>query len=363
MAMQQSGKPMTSDSVGGGASGSAQSAALSDEQAEQFAADFTPAWDSGGDDDGIDERPPANPIEDTAPLAGIAGAPGAFDKTTLDAVAPAAVQALTSGDAAHDAARAAAAAPVPMTTQIMSTSPMNGANRKQTMIGTAPPANAPSNITAPPAIVPQRRPAEPHQTPSRPPSGRAAAPAAHAVRASRPAPAVARDPFSRGAADETEEFVVKKSSKTIYVVLGALLVAAGVGAFIKLGMPGDDSPKTNGPASLGPAATTAEIPLPPPKADPPSTPPAPTTTVAKADPIPPAAPLAAPPVTPMAAPAGGGGARTPAPAQPRQPRQAGAAAPPPPPVAAAPALPPATPPTPKTPPKPPNGGIVRDSPF
>ena len=366
--------------------------ALSDEQAEQFAASFTPSWDA---DDGLDDATNGN-----------------ANATLVDAPAVGSAQA-----AALVAPQPAAPAPAP--------APAPAFNAKQTLIGTAPQANAPSgtnggtngghdmraaassaeaidpdNIldsrTAPqppvraaaaPAAAPAPASASPSPaSPSPHPSLKGtqimhSAPAQVEARKaqSRPPPAavppnnapknarvaVSADPFAapaRSAAkrphsEDLDDFVPKKSSKTVYFVVAGLAVAAGLGLFLKFAL-GDDGTK---PAPVeqhatGPAVTTAEIPPPPPKVDtpPPATATA-TTAAAKVDSQPPAtlpAPQAARQPDPPAAPAHVAAAAAPQP-RPRQP-------PPPPPQAEAKPPPPVTP---KTAPKPPNGSIVRDNPF
>ena len=335
--------------------------ALSDEQAEQFAASFTPSWDTD---------------------AGDGDAPnGAANATLVDAPAVGAAQATAVVQGAQAAPPAAAAAPV-----------LHG---KQTLIGTAPQANAPAAATAPNGAHEIRAAASSAEaidpenildssTAPQPPvkAAPAVATAAQAKAPSRPPPAPApaaknprvavnADPFAvsagpraRGAAsarqqsEDLDDFVPKKSSKTLYAVIGGLAIAAGLGLFLKFALT-DDAPTPVEQHATGPAVTTAEIPPPPPKVEaPPPTTAATTATAAKIDPTPPVT-LPAPAVTerarapepPAAAPHV---AAAPPPRSEPRPRT-----PPPPPVAAA----PPAPVTPKTPPKPANGSIVRDNPF
>jgi hypothetical protein len=401
MAMQQSGK--------GAASGSGPNPALSDEQAEQFASSFTPAWDSGeaDGDDGPDVAPPYDE------------ALGA-NATLVDGIPASAIAAAVAAvDAAAAAKAAAAPAPAP------APAPAAKFNPNATLIGTAPQANLPSALAnvaaAPPPPAPQMQPqVQPNQpqgnaqmmrtqlmehapthpgqahtsggqganatsiqgsaqghgssqakpssgegrwqekVPSRPPPGPPAA------MRNAPPGRVTADPFRAGkSASASDEHLVvpKKSSKTMFFVLGGLAVAAGLGLFLKFAL-SDDAPKAL-PTEMatGPAATTADIPPPPPKVDTPPPAPSPAmttvaTTAHAADPTPPT-PLALPPTrtadppaarnTPLAT------APQPVPQQPRQqPRTVSA-----PPLGATP--PPTT--APKTAPKGPNGGIVRDNPF
>jgi hypothetical protein len=344
MAMQQSPK--------GAASGSGPNPTLTDDQADQFAASFTPAWDS---EDGAGAAEAGSPAE-AAPSKD-----EAFSKT-VQQISPQAAAAVA-------AATAPAAAPVV---------PFNA---KQTLIGAvAPPANpppapapAPVAVAAPapplaggkgatmmmgvaavPAATPEGRWQE---KPSTRPPPQAPAPMRAAANAPR---AVSADPFRKPRVESSpglDDFVPKKSSKTALMVVAGLAIAGGLGLFLRFAL-SDDSPKApSAQVATGPAATTAEIPSPPPKVES-DTPP--TATVAAAPPAPKPEPL--PAATSLAtAPL-----RTPAPPDPparveqphpRQPRAA-VAPPPPPPVAAPPAAA-----APKTPPKPPERGIVRDNPF
>lgn len=386
MAMQQSGK--------GAASGSGPNPTLSDEQAEQFAASFTPAWDA--DDGSIDDS------------SGAASATQNVDAAHAPNVPPVV------------AAAPAVAAPAP------------AIHPNATLIGTAPQANAPVGAPAPPpvivapviAVAPAPAPAaatnrgaeaasseeaidpdnilETDTAPARPDVRQAppkqpakgmhgtqlmdhapgrdlhaaqaqarSAPAAaprHApapVARNAPRAAVTADPFSSSSSD-LDEFVPKKSNKTILLAVGGLVFAASLGLFLKFALT-DDTPKPPPVQQVtGPAVTTAEIP-PPPPADTPIAPPTTATTTAaaaaaattaKVEPVAPT-PLAAP-ATPAApaAPVNAGGAAGAARNEPKGPRTTPVL---PPPQAAAP--PPVAPVAPKSAPKGPNGGIVRDNPF
>ena len=358
MAMQQSPK--------GAASGSGPNPALTDDQADQFAADFTPSWDSdagAGENAGAEANGSANPNATLVDMAPVTGA------VTEDAFAKTAPH--TPPTAAALAAAAAAAAPIPTTTAplaavpaaIVAPPPAAAApvpfSGKQTLIGAvAPPAHAPPPAPAAAAAVAttaaprqaaqvtqvmqsgqlRSQPASRHPAPG--PGPRPAPPP------NKSAPrAVSSDPF---AADE--DFVPKKSSKTAILVVAGLAVAAGLGLFLKFALT-DDAPKTpTAPVAIGPAVATAEIPPPPPKVEAPS-PPSVTAVAAptpKPEPLPAATSLATAPQ------------RLAAPVEPAPHRQPRVLTPPPPtPAVAA----PQTPAAPKTPPKPPNGGIVRDNPF
>jgi hypothetical protein len=360
--------------------------ALSDEQAEQFAASFTPSWDADDGLDGPDAHPDAHASN------------GAANATLVDAPAVGSAQAAAFVAHAAPSAQPATAAPAPAP----------AFHAKQTLIGTAPQANAPTathgahamraaassaeaidpeNIldssTAPqppvraaaapvPAPAPQTSlkgtqimqgaPAQvdARKAQSRPPPAAGPATNARVAVSADPFAAPARSaasarPAKRPHSEDLDDFVPKKSSKSVYFVVAGLAVAAGLGLFLKFAL-GDDGTK---PAPVeqhatGPAVTTAEIPPPPPKVDPPPPPTATTTAAAKVDPPPPVT-LPAPPTArqpdPPSAPAHVGAGAQPRPRQP----------PPPPPQAAA--APPQAVVTPKTAPKPPNGSIVRDNPF
>ena len=347
MAMQQSSK---------GPGGSGSNPALSDEQAEQFAASFTPAWDTD-------------------------------DSTSVDA------DATIVTSAAPAAAAAPAAVPVGPATVALYSGASKVPNAKQTMIGLPPPAHLVN--PSPPAAVPvaalsSAEAIEPENvlesvTAPVPP----AAPAAHVnhgmktmVMANRPqsrppgppstsnnpmvpagqAPRVAfsADPFQgpqrqqqslkgRGTSSSDDLEFVPKKSKTLVFVIAGLAVAASLGLFLRFALT-DDTPKAP-PSQVvtGPAVTTAEIPEPPPKVDPPPLTTAAATAAKTAEPQP--SPLAVPPRA------------NPEPAAPRvaiaPPQRLPRGATLPPPLVAPP--PPAA--SPKTPPKTPNGGIVRDNPF
>lgn len=342
--------PMATPSGSGSGQNPTAPAALSDEQAEQFAASFTPSWDAGDGDSGD------------------------ANATVVDAPAVAAVQAT----AILNVAPPAPAAPA--------------FHAKQTLIGTAPQANAPimagtngghevrasassaeaidpENIldssTAPAPVVrapvPAPAPAVARQAQSRPAPAPAATNARVAVNADPFAASATAGPRARGARpvsdDLDEDFVPKKSSKTVYFVIAGLAIAAGLGLFLKFALSDDSAKATPEQHATGPAVTTAEIPPPPPKVDTPPPATAATTATAKVDPAPPPATLPAP-LTPATArapepPAAPTHVATTPVTQPR-PRTP----PPPPPAMAAP-----PPVTPKTPPKPANGSIVRDNPF
>ena len=365
MAMQQSSK---------GASGSGPNPALSDEQADQFAASFTPAWDTGEADASkgeaeapvmptvvIAEAAPPAPTPEPPPAPPIVGSPAIMlnPKATMIGVAP--PPALALGPEVRAAASSAEAIDPENVLEVVTAPPAN----------VAPPAPAPAapHANANPMMRTQlmdNRPAR--QAPSVPP------PSPNGgnntgVRSDAPPPrvAIAADPFKmrpRGQSSSDDlDLVPKRSSKTFFFVIAGLAVAAGLGLFLKFALT-DDAPKAP-PTQLvtGPAVTTAEIPPPPPKAE---NAPAPTTSAvtaaktAEPGPVPLAIPLAIPPsrATPEPAPPRLAAA-PPAPRnEPRQPR--GTSLPPPPAAAVAPPPPPASP---KTPPKPPNGGIVRDNPF
>jgi hypothetical protein len=395
MAMQESGKGADeSDDARPGPNPT-----LSSEQAEEFAASFTPAWAT--DDDGSSS---SAEVGGTAPDA-------------------------THGDApAMPAPEAAATAPAPAPAPTAPVASVAKAfSPKQTLIGTAPPANAqqgvllqpapssaeaiePENIleanTAPPATTTATATAAPatftaphagglggtmimgsapaqaarvetNQAPSRPPPGPTSRSASGPSK--RPGPAsgassLSADPFggrprrsSREAFDSEEDFIAKKSNKTLYVVVVGLAVAAGIGLFVKSTMSTEAPRPEPVQQATGPAVTTAEIPPPPPPAETPAAPSTPIATAVAAPEPPPPAPSAVSPA-PHAAPAdpsphtaAGAAPRNEAPrnepprSEPKAARSPATA------VAAAQPVPP--PPSPKTPPKAPNGGIVRDNPF
>jgi hypothetical protein len=340
MAMQQSGK----------GAGEGKAPVLSDEQADQFAASFTPAWDS---DDGLgdDTNGTANATLVDAPAVVIAAAPAPvpLHKQTLMGQAPAAnapvaavaddVRPIIPSSEAIDpenilesntapqpatAATVAKAAPAPaaamMKTQAMQGAPGPVAAKAQPKPGAATVRNGQAQAAQP----------------------RAAA-----------AVALSADPFKR--TDDDDDVVPKKSNKTIVFVIAGLAIAAGVGLVVKFAL-SDDPPKAPVTAqAVGPAVATAEIPPPPPKVEAPAAATATaaavsatTTAAAKApDPLPAPTALAAP--TPPARPTPAEPAPHTAPAA--QPRHQAAAQPPPLPAA------------PKTAPKPANTGIVRDNPF
>lgn len=373
MAMQQSSK---------GVSGTGSNPALSDEQAEQFAASFTPAWDA---DDGLGDSTNGMP----------------------DATAAMGTESTQVMDRAELAKAQEAAAPpiVGMPAIIF--------NAKSTMIGVplpatlaARPAGAPVSVPPPPAppapsvaeaiesanvleVAPAPAAAPVHQNHGMrtqimqnrpaglgapPPAPRGAATIASRPPNERTAAAVPiADPFrNKGPSSDDLDAFPRRSNKGVFFVVGGLAVAAGLGLFLKFAL-GDDTPKP-APAEVvtGPAVTTAEIPPPPPPKD--ETPPAPsaaavTAAANTAELAPP--PLATPPhaaVEPphvAAEPASQPPPRAAAPVAAAPPRNEPRAARGPSPAALP---PPATtaPPgaaTPKSAPKASNGGIVRDNPF
>ena len=349
VAMQQSSK---------GVSGTGSNPALSDEQAEQFAASFTPAWDAddglGDTTDGTTEATAAMPSErgtestqimDRAELAKAQAAPPIVGtpaiifnaKSTMIGVPPPATlaarpSAAPSATSAAEAVESAnvlevVSAPAPIAAPVH----QNHGMRTQIM------HNRPPGLGAAPASPPQGA----ATIASRPPNERTAVAVPIA------------DPFrNKGPSSDELDSFPKRSNKTMFFVIAGLAVAAGLGLFLKFAL-GEDTPKP-APAAVvtGPAVMTAEIPPPPPKED---TPPPATAAAVTAAPTAPTAAEPAPP--PLATP----------------PRAAVepplALAPPPPPRPSRPtALPPpaAAPPaaaSPKSAPKAPNGGIVRDNPF
>ena len=376
MAMQQSSK---------GVSGTGSNPALSDEQAEQFAASFTPAWDA---DDGPGDSNNGMP-DATAATAAIA-AMGTESTQVMDRAE------LTK-------AQEAAAPPIVGMPAIIF-------NAKSTMIGVPLPATLAARPAAAPVSVPPPPPAPPapsvaeaiesanvlevapapaaapvHQNHGMrtqimqnrpaglgapPPAPRGAATIAARPPNERTAAAVPNaDPFrNKGPSSDDLDAFPRRSNKGVFFVVGGLAVAAGLGLFLKFAL-GDDTPKP-APAEVvtGPAVTTAEIPPPPPKDE---TPPAPSAPAAELAPPPLATPLATPPhaaVEPphvAAEPAAQPPPRAAAPVaaapprnEPRAARGPSPAALPPPATAAPPGAA-----TPKSAPKASNGGIVRDNPF
>ena len=364
MAMQQSSK---------GVSGTGSNPALSDEQAEQFAASFTPAWDA---DDGLGDS--TNGMPDATAAMGTESTQ-VMDRAELGK------------------AQEAAAPPIVGTPAIIF-------NAKSTMIGlplpatlAARPAAAPVSVPPPappvaeaiesanvlevapaPAAAPvhqnqgmrtqimQNRPAGLGAPPPAPPRG--AATIASRPPNERTAAAVPiADPFrDKGPSSDDLDAFPRRSNKSVFFVVGGLAVAAGLGLFLKFAL-GDDTPKpAPAEAVTGPAVTTAEIPPPPPKDE--TVPAASAAAAAKtAEP----APLATPPhaaVEPphvAAEPAAQPPPRAAAPVaaapprnEPRAARGPSPAALPPPATAAPPGAA-----TPKSAPKASNGGIVRDNPF
>lgn len=344
MAMQQSGK--------GAASGSGPNPALSDEQADQFAASFTPTWDDADEAVGDTTDSSVTAVMDALPPAPdappIIASPVIFagGKQTLIGVPPQANAMENVGRPALSSAEAIEPDNVIEVAQIITDPPP--------VLAPPPPVHVNHNartqlMDARPAQQPVRRPSSP--PPSQIPQARSGA-----VSARPPARAIAADPFRAPSPSDDLDFVPKKSSKAFLFVIAGLAIVAGLGLFLKFALT-DDAPKT-APAQQvsGPAVTTAEIPPPPPKVEAPPTvaavktaEPAQVQTTPPAPPAPLAAPVRAepPPRQTAVAPAA---LRN----EPRQPRQA---APPPPQPA------PVAPPAPKTPPKAPNGGIVRDNPF
>jgi hypothetical protein len=343
MAMQQTSK---------GASGSGPNPALSDEQADQFAASFTPAWDAEdalGDttEGGADATLANTTVMDGSPLGPTPDAPPIVGTSTVI---------LTSKHQTMIGVPPPATLPEPVRSALSSAEAIEPENVLE--VRTAPPAQAaPAMNHGMRTVVMDNRPA-----PSRPPPpGPGPQPGARSGMAPSNAPrvAIAADPFQGrprvGSSSDDLDLVPKRSSKTIFFVVGGLAFAAGLALFLRFALT-DDAPKaTPSELATGPAATTADIPPPPPKVE---TPPPPATTTAAvvakaAEPPPP--PLAVPPRAAEPVPQPRVAA---APAAPRQPAR-GALLPPPQ-AAAAPPSPPASP---KTPPKAPNGGIVRDNPF
>jgi hypothetical protein len=337
--------------------------ALSDEQAEQFAASFTPSWDA---DDGLEDphgdaaNGAANATLVDAPALGSAQAAAVLRtapaKQTLIGTAPQA-NAPAGANGAPDMRAAASSAEAIDPENILdsrtapqppvhATAPAAAPAPQTSLKGTHIMQNAPAQIQARQA---QSRP---------PPAGVPAKNARGAVSAdpfAAPARSASARPARRPQNEDLDDFVPKKSSKTVYFVLAGLAVAAGLGLFLKFALSDDAKPAPVEQHATGPAVTTAEIPPPPPKVDTP--PPATATTAtpaAKVDPPAPAtlpAPQPARMPDPPSAPAHVAAAPQPRPRTP----------PPPPPQAAA--APPPAPVTPKTAPKPANGSIVRDNPF
>ncbi len=327
MAMQQSGK----------GAGDGKAPNLSDEQADQFAASFTPAWDT---DDGLGDD--TNATTNATIVDAPAVAPVALHKQTLIGVASPAYAPVV------DEVRPI----VPSSEAIDPENILESNTAPQPAIAAKP---APAAAAAHPMMKTQLMQGAPG-----PVASPQTAQAKPVVRSAQPQPqkaavALSADPFKRS--DDEDDIVPKKSSKTLIFVVAGLAVAAGLGLVAKFAM-SDDPPKPiTTTQAVGPALATAEIPPPPPKVETP--PPAPPTPVAAAvtavkppDPLPAPPVLAAPPAAPAPA------RPTPFAAEPaphRQPRTA------PPPQAAA--APPPLPAAPKTPPKSTNTGIVRDNPF
>ena len=327
--MQQSGK----------GAGDGKAPNLSDEQADQFAASFTPAWDT---DDGLGDD--ANGTANATKVDVPAVAPVALHKQTLMGVASPAnapgvdeVRPIVPSSEAID----------PENILESSTAPQPAVAAKRA------PVPAPAPAAAQPMMKTQLMQGAPG--PAAPPVNAQAKPVARSgqPQPQRAAVALSADPFKRP--EDDDDIVPKKSSKTLIFVIAGLAVAAGVGLVAKFAM-SEDPPKTaTTTQAVGPALATAEIPPPPPKVEaPPPAPPTP--TVAAVSPVKPPEPLPAPVLAAPAAPAPVRPSPVAAePAPHRQPRSA------PPPQAAA--APPPLPVAPKTAPKPANTGIVRDNPF
>jgi hypothetical protein len=374
MAMQQSGK-----GAGDSDAASRAASALSDEQADEFAASFTPSWDTGEDSSG-----PANVTLVDAPAMGAAeaaavvqaapqvAAPAFHPKQTLIGTAPQANAPATSATSATSATHASPAARRPASSA-EAIDPENILDSS-----TAPQPEVRAAAPAPPAAAPQTSlkgtqimASSPAQMDARKAQSRPPPPGPAASAAKNAAVGVTADPFAASArsgpgparrahpqSEDLDDFVPKKSSKTLYLVLAGLVFAGGLGLFLRFALSEDPKPGPVQEHATGPAVATAEIPPPPPKVDTPPTPAAATAATApkveaQAPPAPLAAPQSAPqPVRPAEPPAHV------AAAPPQQPRQR--VTPPQPQAVSAPPTPPASP---KTAPKPSNGSIVRDNPF
>lgn len=400
---------MTLQQGGKGSAGVASS--LSDDQADQLAASFRPAWDvDGGDDD----LPPAVPSVKVAP-------------------APA-VPVIAATSAAPAPAPAAPAAPAPGVAGAVSGAPARKVSPNQTMIGIAPPpANllvdsspapavqsaAPSatnasdvtqqidaaNILEVVAALPpdsagktlklpaQKGTSTPPPAPKAAPKGSPKADAskkngakteaptstkadASKPNSTRPTSPVAEqaDPFRAKpvpamATTELHALVPKRSNKGF--IIGGVVVAAAVVIGLAMRSGSSDAPKPHTETAqrvIGPAPTTNDIPPPPEKDEPSGTPQVtqvtPSSPVAPSVPAATAAKLDAPskPVATTAAaiPADHRETVT-APKSPEPTRVA--AAPAPKPQAKAAAAPPSLPPASKPSQKSSSGGIVRDNPF
>ncbi len=353
---------MAIEQGGNGARDSGAIPALTDEQAERYAAAFTPSWVA------VDEAAETRPmLEGTATRIGFPAAPAAV------AAASTPVMTRIAEPAAPPAARPHAVPEVgPKETLLLPRSPA-GPSQVQAQLQPRSVSSRPPSASA----VAETRPS---QSPTRALSARprSAAEAAEvaaellksrgAARTSSTRTEPLRAPVAPSFADEAP---TKRRSKTPFVVAGSLAVAALVGIVAKFAIGGDEvaAAPASSSSAIGrvvepgpsrdnvPSATTAEdVP-----------PPAPTTTGAShaAEPVAPpsSARVAAPPhnapVAPHDAPAAPRTAAAPAPKVEPKP-QVLAPRPRPP---ALPAPPPPTPTPQKTPPKPPSGGIVRDNPF
>ena len=330
--MQESGK----------GAGDGKAPNLSEEQADQFAASFTPAWDTDdalGDD--TNAIASATLVDTHVHAHAPASAPERLPKPTLIG------QAVPGNFLAVDEVR-----PIVPSSEAIDPENILESNTAPQPATAAKPALAPTAAAAQPMMKTQLMPGAPGPVATQPkaqakPVARSAQP-----QAQKAAVALSADPFKRP--EDDDDIVPKKSSKTLIFVVAGLAVAAGIGLVAKFSMSEEPPKPAATTQAAGPAIATAEIPPPPPKVETPT--PAPPTPIAPAvaavkppDPLPAPAVLAAPlppsRPTPVAA----------EPAPHRQPRNT-----PPPQVAAA---PPPLPAAPKTPPKATNTGIVRDNPF
>ena len=315
--MQQSGK----------GAGDGKAPNLSDEQADQFAASFTPAWDA---DEGLGDD--TNGAAKAVVVEPPPGAPGTLHKQTLMGQAPPVeeVRPIVPSSEAIDAENILESNAAPLPPIVAKAAPA-AAMKTQVMQGAPGPVAAQPKAQSKPPPAAAVRSAQPQPQPR------------------RAAAAVAADPFKRP--DDDDDVIPKKSSKTYLFVIAGLAIAAGVGFVVKFSMSEDPPKAATTVQAVGPAIATADIPPPPPKVEAPAAPVAAATTAAAAartaDPLP--APLAAPATpsrsTPVVEPVAHAA---------RQPRTPAAQ-----PAAASPPLPAA----PKTQPKTANTGIVRDNPF
>lgn len=267
-------------------------AALSSDQAEQLAADFTPAWDTGDADS--DDAAPAD-----AP-------PAADEQTTRDAISD---KSLVASHATGNGNGNG------------STLPLN-VSANATLVDFTPPVIAPEPTPRPaPPIEPKPVILAKNQTligsaiapatPPPPPVAQQPAPelsrelAAQIAREAREVPAEpippprsikpmapiaeAKDPFAGPASkharpvhpeEHADLGVPKKSGKGVLFVILGLAIAGGLGVFLKFALT-DDSPKPKEPAQASsPPITppTTDVPPPPP----PDEAPPPAATVKKA---------------------------------------------------------------------------------